>query len=95
MKNNSFRYTFYFGLSIILVLCGVIALISINVYSTFQDKSHRKKQDTVSIEVPIVPEKQIVHDTVIVEKIVVKSIDTSIPKKEKNTPVVKDTTTTD
>jgi hypothetical protein len=81
MKNNSFKYTFYFGLIIMLVICGLITSISINVYNSINNRIKIKRQDSVIVEVPITPEKEIIHDTVIVEKIVTKPIDSSKPKK--------------
>lgn len=85
MKNNSFKYTFYFGLLIMLVICGLITSISINVYNSVNNRIQTKKQDSVVVEVPMIPEKEIIHDTIIVEKIITKPIDSSKPKKEVDT----------
>ncbi len=85
MKNNSFKYTFYLGLLIMLFVCVLITSISINVYTTISSRYQVKKQDSVVVEVPIVPEKEIVHDTVFIEKVIVKPIDSSKPKKEIDT----------
>ena len=85
MKNNSFKYTFYLGLLIMLFVCALITSISINVYTTISGRYQVKKQDSVVVEVPIIPEKEIVHDTVFIEKVIVKPIDSSKPKKEIDT----------
>jgi hypothetical protein len=68
-----------------LVICGLITSISINVYNSINNRLQTKKQDSVVVEVPIIPEKEIIHDTIIVEKIISKSIDSSKPKKEVDT----------
>jgi len=85
MKNNSFKYTFYFGLIVILVICGLITSVSINIYNSINNRIQTKKQDSVVVEVPIIPEKEIIHDTIIVEKIITKPMDSSKPKKEIDT----------
>lgn len=85
MKNNSFKYTFYLGLLIMLVVCVLITSLSINVYNTINNKFHVKKQDSVVVEVPITPEKEIVHDTVFIERVIVKPMDSTKPKKETDT----------
>ena len=85
MKNNSFKYTFYFGIIIILVICGLVTSVSINIYNSINNRIQTKKQDSVVVEIPIIPEKEIIHDTIIVEKIITKPIDSSKPKKEVDT----------
>lgn len=91
MKKNSFKYTFYFGLIIILFLCGFITSVSINIYSSLHNRIQTKKQDTIVNELPpLPPEKEVIHDTVVVEKIVLKPVDSSKPKKEKDTTLSQD-----
>jgi hypothetical protein len=68
-----------------LFVCALITSISINVYTTISSRYQVKKQDSVVVEVPITPEKEIVHDTVFIEKVIVKPIDSSKPKKEIDT----------
>lgn len=84
MKNNSFKYTFYFGLLIILVLSGLIVSVSINIYNSINNKilTKPKKEETTVIELPSnSPEKEIIHDTVYLEKPTIKVIDTQKQKK--------------
>ena len=57
MKNNSFKYTFYFGLLIMLTVSGLITLVSINIYKTIYNNNPIKKGKTEVIEIPITPEK--------------------------------------
>ena len=80
MKNNSFKYTFYFGLLIMLTVSGLITLVSINIYKTIYNNNPIKKEKTEVIEIPITPEKEIIHDTLFIER--PKPINVSIPKKE-------------
>ena len=95
MKNNSFRNTFYLGLIIVLVLSGLITLISINIYRSFNGiNSSKIKKDSSVVELPL--EKEIVHDTIYLEKTPVassiKPIDT--PKQKKEIKVLEKTDTT-
>ena len=88
-KNNSFKVTFYLGLIIIVMLVSVLTLIIFNVYRGLESK-FRKDKVEVLIE-NTEPIKEIIHDTVYIDKPTVKSNDT--PKsinniKTKNSPVV-------
>jgi hypothetical protein len=80
MKNNSFKYTFYFGLLIILIVCALITSVSINIYKTIYNNNPIKKEKIEVIETPITFEKEIIHDTLFIER--PKPINVLIPKKE-------------
>ena len=80
MKNNSFKYTFYFGLLIMLTVSGLITLVSINIYKTIYNNNPIKKGKTEIIEIPVTAEKEIIHDTFFIER--PKPINVSISKKE-------------
>lgn len=94
-KNNSFKVTFYLGLIIIIMLVSIITLIVFNVYRSLEPKLRKDK-----VEIFIdngEPEKEIIHDTVYVDKPRVKINDT--PKnvstvKPKINPVVLEKTDT-
>ena len=80
MKNNSFKYTFYFGSLIILTISALITLVSINIYKTIYNNNPIKKGKTEIIEIPVTAEKEIIHDTLFIEH--PKPIIVSTPKKE-------------
>ena len=80
MKNNSFKYTFYFGLLIMLTVSGLITLVSINIYKTIYNNNPIKKGKTEIIEIPVTAEKEIIHDTLFIEH--PKPNIVSTPKKE-------------
>jgi hypothetical protein len=80
MKNNSFKYTFYFGLLIILIVCALITSVSINIYKTVYNNNRIKKEKIEVIETPVILEKEIIHDTLFIER--PKPINVSTPKKE-------------
>lgn len=80
MKNNSFKYTFYFGLLIMLTVSGLITLVSINIYKTIYNNNPIKKGKIEIIEIPVTAEKEIIHDTLFIEH--PKPITVSTPKKE-------------
>jgi len=82
MKNNSFKYTFYFGLLIILIISAVITLFSINIYKTIYNNNPVKKEKTEVIQNQMTLEKEVIHDTVFVENPIIKPINISTPKKE-------------
>lgn len=87
MKNKSFKYTFYSGLIIILLVSVLITLFSINIYRSISGRySERKKIETEIVERPLDSEIEIVHDTVFLEKSVTKPVDT--PKQKKEVKVV-------
>ena len=86
MKKNTFKYTFYFGLLIILGLTVLLTTVSFNIYKSVVDKMSTTKEEECVVEVPITSEKEIIHDTVYFEK-PTKQIDT--PKQKKgSTPSV-------
>ena len=70
LKNNSFKYTFYWGLFIIFILGSVLLLIGINVYNAVTPKFKKDKLEIYIDDVE--PEKQIIYDTVYVDKPIVK-----------------------
>ena len=80
MKNNSFKYTFYFGSLIMLTISALITLVSINIYKTIYNNNPIKKEKTEVIEASVILEKEIIHDTLFIER--PKPINVSIPKKE-------------
>jgi len=86
MKNKSFKYTFYLGLTIILIITAVITMISLNIYKTITSKFAEKRKDTTIIETPLF-NNEIVHDTIYLEKPTKKVIDTTKPKKDIKTSI--------
>lgn len=83
MKNKSFRYTFYFGLLLILIVTSVLTLISVNIYSSLVNtRDSKKKEDSAVVELKIDSTTDIIHDTVYVQKEVIKVIDS--PKKKES-----------
>lgn len=100
-KNNSFRMTFYLGLTIIVLAVSFLTLIAINIYDALTPKFRKDKLEIYIDDVK--PEKEIVRDTIYIDKPRVKSNDTPknvtsvTPKKtsvvsEKNdTTIVVDT----
>jgi len=88
-KNNSFKTTFYLGLIILLVVASTTALIIFNLFNVLSPKF---KKDKIEIYIDDVkPEKEIVHDTIYLDKPCVKI--NNIPKnvtviKPKLVPVV-------
>lgn len=91
MKNKSFKYTFYFGLVLILIISTLITLLSINIYNTVTSKnSEKKKIEPEFVDVPLDTEKEIVHDTIFLEKALPKTIDSPKQKKEIKVVIKKD-----
>lgn len=87
MKKNTFKYTFYFGLLIILGLTILLTAISFNIYKSVVNKMSTTKEEEHVVEVPFTPEKEIVHDTIYFER-PQKQVDT--PKQKKGSiPSVK------
>ena len=87
-KNNSFRTAFYLGLLIIIMLVSILTLIIVNLYRSLEPKFTKDK-----VEVFIdsgEPVKEIIHDTVYVDKPRVKLNDTP-----KNITIVKPKTLPD
>lgn len=93
LKNNSFRHTFYLGLLIIFLIGSLLLLIGVNVYNSITPKF---KKDKLEIYIETVePKKDTIHDTIYIDKPVVKSNNTpkSIVKtKPKETSIVVDST---
>lgn len=88
-KNNSFRMTFYLGLTIIVLAVSFLTLIAINIYDALTPKFRKDKLEIYIDDVK--PEKEIVRDTIYIDRPRVKSNDT--PKNvtsvtPKKTPVV-------
>jgi hypothetical protein len=63
-----------------LTVSGLITLVSINIYKTIYNNNPIKKGKTEIIEIPVTPEKEIIHDTLFIER--PKPINVLIPKKE-------------
>jgi hypothetical protein len=73
-KNNSFKKTFYLGVIIILFIISISTLFVINIYKSL---SHNFKKDKIETYIEDVKsEKEIVHDTVYLDKPIVKVNDT-------------------
>ena len=88
-KNNSFRMTFYLGLTIIGLAVSFLTLIAINVYDALTPKFKKDKLEIYIDDVK--PEKEIVYDTIYIDRPRVKNNDT--PKNvtivtTKKTPIV-------
>lgn len=73
-KNNSFKKTFYLGAIIILFIISISTLFVINIYKSLSHKSKKDKIETYIEDVK--SEKEIVHDTVYLDKSSVKVNDT-------------------
>jgi hypothetical protein len=96
-KNNSFKTTFYLGLFILLIIGSVVSLIVVNVFNVLAPK-FTKDKDKVEIYIDdVTPEKEIIHDTVYIDKPSVKinntpkNVTTVIPKSLPVTQGEKDT----
>ena len=88
-KNNSFKTTFYLGLIILFVVASTTALIIFNLFNVLSPKFKKNKPEIYIDDVK--PEKEIVHDTIYLDKPCVKI--NNIPKnftviKPKLVPVV-------
>jgi hypothetical protein len=94
-KNHSFKTTFYLGLIILLLIGSVVSLIVVNVYRALEPKFTKDKPE-IYIE-DVKPEKQIIYDTVYIDKPRTKISDTPKnvtivkPKTLPVTPIEKDT----
>jgi hypothetical protein len=82
MKNNSFKQTFYLGLVILISVTSFLILIGYNVFIALEPKFKKDKVETYVNESQF--EKEIVHDTIYVDRPVVKINDTP-----KNVTVIK------
>jgi hypothetical protein len=88
-KNNSFKMTFYLGLMVLLIIVSISTLIIVNVFNALSPKLTKDKPEIYIDDVK--PEKQIIYDTVYIDKPRVKVSD--IPKnvtvvKPKSSPVI-------
>ena len=88
-KNNSFKTTFYLGLIILFVFASTTTLIIFNLFNILSPKFKKDKPEIYIDDVK--PEKEIVHDTIYIDRPVVKT--NNIPKnvtviKSKSVPVV-------
>jgi hypothetical protein len=88
-KNNSFKMTFYLGLMVLLIIVSISTLIIVNVFNALSPKFTKDKPE-IYID-NVTPEKQIIYDTVYIDKPRVKVSDT--PKnvtavKPKSSPVI-------
>ena len=92
MKKNTFKYTFYLGLVVILGLTILLTALSFNIYKSISGKISVKEEENV-VEVSLPPIKEIIHDTIFLEKQVPKIADT--PKKIKESTVVTSKKVTD
>ena len=88
-KNNSFKTTFYLGLIVLTVITSTLMLIGYNIFKSVAPKF---KKDKLEIYMDTFqPEKEIIHDTVYIDKPHVKSNDTPksfISVKPKSIPEV-------
>jgi hypothetical protein len=88
-KNNSFKLTFYLGLTVLTFIAIILTLVLINLYNTYSYKFKKNKVETV-IEV-IEPVHKVIYDTVYIEKPINKVVDipkATTPVKPKTPPVV-------
>jgi hypothetical protein len=81
-KNNSFKTTFYLGLIVLTVITSILMLIGYNIFRAVTPKFKKDKLE-IYIE-DVKPEKEIVHDTIYVDKPRVK-----VDDSPKNVTVVK------
>jgi hypothetical protein len=94
-KNNSFKTTFYLGLIILLIIGSVVSLIVVNVFNFLAPKFTKDKVEIYIDDVT--PEKEIIHDTVYIDKPTVKinntpkNVTTVTPKSLPVTQGEKDT----
>ena len=94
-KNNSFKTTFYLGLIILLIIGSVVSLIVVNVFNFLAPKFTKDKVEIYIDDVT--PEKEIIHDTVYIDKPTVKinntpkNVTTVTPKSLPVTQSEKDT----
>ena len=89
MKNNSFKQTFYLGLVLVISITSILMLLGYNIFIAVTPKFKKDKVETYVDEPQT--EKEIVHDTIYVDRPRVKTNDT--PKdittiKPKTTPIV-------
>jgi hypothetical protein len=82
MKNNSFKQTFYLGLVILISVTSFLILIGYNVFIAFAPKFKKYKIENY-VDKPQF-EKEIVYDTIYLDRPIVKINDTP-----KNITVIK------
>lgn len=95
MKNNSFKQTFYLGLVLVISITSILMLLGYNLFIAVTPKFKKDKVETYVDEPQT--EKEIVHDTVYLDRPRVKINDT--PKnvtivKSRTTPVISEKTDT-
>jgi len=96
-KNNSFKTTFYLGLIILLIIGSVVSLIVVNVFNVLAPKFTKDKNKVEIYIDNVTPEKEIIHDTVYIDKPSVKitntpkNVTTVTPKSLPVTQSEKDT----
>jgi hypothetical protein len=69
-KNNSFKTIFYLGLIVLLLIGSIVSLIVVNLFNVLAPKFTKDKIEIYIDDVE--PEKQIIYDTVYVDKPIVK-----------------------
>jgi len=94
-KNNSFKTIFYLGLIVLLLIGSIVSLIVINLFNALSPKFTKDKVEIYIDDVT--PEKEIIYDTVYIDKPIVKinntpkNVTTVIPKSLPVTQGEKDT----
>jgi hypothetical protein len=94
-KNNSFKTIFYLGLIVLLLIGSIVSLIVVNLFNVLSPKFTKDKVEIYIDDVT--PEKEIIYDTVYIDKPIVKinntpkNVTTVIPKSLPITQGEKDT----
>jgi len=70
-NNNSFKTTFYLGLIVLTLTVSILTIVFINLYRYVSPKFKKDKIEIIVQEIK--PEKQIIHDTVYIDRPVVKN----------------------
>jgi membrane glycosyltransferase len=70
-NNNSFKTTFYLGLIVLTLTVSILTIVFINLYRYVSPKFKKDKIEIIAQEIK--PEKQIIHDTVYIDRPVVKN----------------------
>ena len=81
-NNNSFKATFYLGLIVLTLTVSITALVIINLYQYVSPKFKKDKIEISAYELK--PEKQIIHDTVYIDRPIIKN-----NESPKNVTVIK------
>lgn len=90
-KTNSFRMTFYLGLTIIVLVVSFLTLIIINLFQVLTPKFKKEVKSTYVEEIEKEIEKEIVHDTIYIEKPIIKTnpiLKKFNSEKKETTPVI-------